>query len=310
MRRLFALVTAVVLSASTVALAGEAAAPRKEKRSREHKVEREGVRLALYERWSPSEEPKWKSNGKVILLIHGGTFSSKCTFDPLPQASLMDALAEEGYDVWAVDLHGYGNSSKSDADWSEATAAVKDVDAAADYIRAFRWVEKVHVFGFQWGAQVAGLFATQKPNKVGKLALFGMRYQQHDVGKGQPQNLMRKNTLATASLKPEDGDLDPDLARRRADVCARLDPESPNGAVIDSGNASPVEPQDVAAPTLLVQGERDGNADTLRDRIDFFSRLGTTSKWFVVLPELGKQALLERNRHRLTKALVSFLELQ
>lgn len=298
---------AVLLSASTALANGPA--PKREKRSREHKVERDGVRLALYERWAPSEEKNWKGNGRVVLLIHGGTWSSRCTFDPVPQASLMDALADEGFDVWAVDLHNFGASAKSDRDWSEASSTVGDVDAAVDYIRAFRWVEKVHVFGFQWGAQVAGLFAAQKPNKVGRLALFGMRYQQHDSGKQAPQYPSRKNSLSTASLKPDDGDLEPELARRRADVCARLDPDSPNGAVLDSQRASPVEPQDLTVPTLVLQGERDGGPDTMRDRLDFFSRLSPPHRAFVVLPELGKWALLERNRYRLTRALVDFFDM-
>ena len=298
---------ALLLSVSPAFAVGPSG--KKDKRSREHKVERDGVRLALYERWAPSEEKNWKQNNRVVLLIHGGTWSSRCTFDPLPQASLMDALADEGYDVWAVDLHNFGGSAKSDRDWSEATNSVSDVDAAIDYIRAFRWVEKVHLFGFQWGAQVAGLFAAQKPNKIGRLALFGMRYQQHEAGKQAPQYPSRKNGLATASLKPDDGDLDSDLARRRADVCARLDPDSPNGAVIDSQKASPIEPQDLTVPTLLVQGERDGGPDALRDRLDFFGRLSPAYRAFVVLPELGKWALLERNRFRLTRALVDFFDM-
>lgn len=294
------------LSVAPAFAAGPSA--KKEKRSREHKVERDGVRLALYERWAPAEEKNWKQNGRVVLLIHGGTWSSRCTFDPVPQASLMDALADEGYDVWAVDLHNFGGSAKSDRDWTEASAATGDIDAAIDYIRAFRWVEKVHVFGFQWGAQVAGLFATQKPNKVGRLALFGMRYQQHDVGKQPPQYPSRKNGLAQASLKPDDGDLEPDLARRRADVCARLDPDSPNGAVLDSQKVSPVEPADLRVPTLLVQGDRDGGSEALRDRLDFFGRLTSPQRAFVVLEGVGKWALLERNRFRLTRALVDFFD--
>src|SRR5687767_7710741 len=82
-------------------------------KSRQHTAERAGVHLALHEKWRPGEEGKWKKNGKVVLLVHGGTWSSKCTFDPLASYSLMDALAEQGFDVWAVDLHGYGASGST-----------------------------------------------------------------------------------------------------------------------------------------------------------------------------------------------------
>jgi pimeloyl-ACP methyl ester carboxylesterase len=89
-------------------------------KSKEHTTERGGLKLALTERWKAGEESKWKTNGKVVLLVHGATWSSRCTFDTAPGYSLMDALAEDGWDVWAVDLHGYGASGRTELDWTEA----------------------------------------------------------------------------------------------------------------------------------------------------------------------------------------------
>src|SRR5207244_13323242 len=115
----------------------------KQVKTRELKAERAGVELALYNKFLPSEEPNFKKNGKVVLLVHGATWSSRCTFDPAPGYSLMDTLAEAGFDVWAVDLHGYGKSGRSDRDWTEAAQAAEDIDAAVDYIRPPPSVETV-----------------------------------------------------------------------------------------------------------------------------------------------------------------------
>jgi pimeloyl-ACP methyl ester carboxylesterase len=265
------------------------------------------VKIAIFEKWSPSEETKFRGNGKVILLVHGATWSSKCTFDPLPGYSLMDTLADAGFDVFALDLHGYGKSGKTDRDMTESPSAAEDIDAAVDYIRAFRWVEKVHVLGYQWGAQPAGIFAMKHPKKVGKLVLFGMRHSTTERS-GEPNGPFRLNGTQNAMLKPDDGDLDPEFVRRRAQVCLAEDPQSPNGALRDLARQSFVDPVKVTAPTLLVMGDRGETTELIQDRLDFYKSLTAKNKWFVMLPGLGKYAPVERGRARFESALLSFLD--
>jgi pimeloyl-ACP methyl ester carboxylesterase len=300
MLRMRAVAAIAVLLSATAAQAGHV-------KSRDHTTERNGLKLALYEKWKTGEESKWKANGKVALLVHGATWSSYCTFDTVPGYSMMDALAEDGWDVWAVDLHNYGASGKTDADWTEAASAMNDVDTAADYIRALRWTDKVAVFGYQWGAQVAALFAEAHANKVARLALFGMRYKLYDQTP-VPKDPMRKNSFSSALLKPEDGDLDPAIVKKRAEACSLHDVSSPNGALKDLGKASGSNPKRLQAPVLLLQGEHDGDAEALSDRLDYFKALATKSKWFVVLAGLGRYAPLERGHQRFEKALLDFLD--
>ena len=266
------------------------------------------ISLSLTEKYSAGDEAAFKKNGKVVLLVHGATWSSKCTFDPAAGYSLMDALAEAGYDVWALDLHGYGKSDKSEQDWTEATAAAEDVDAAVDYIRSLRWVEKVNVLGYQWGTWPVGLFAQAHPKKVNKVVLFGIRHNTVER-KGEPREQYRQNTIQTAMLKPDDGDLDQDFARRRANVCAQEDPQSPNGALRDMTRRSPVDPAQITSPTMLIMGDRDADPALTQDREQFFSALAAHDKWFVVLAGLGKFANIERGRARFENALISFLDL-
>lgn len=287
-------------------------APPREIRSRELMAEREGLKLKLYEKYRAGYEDTWKQNGKVIVLVHGATWASRCTFDPDPDHgySMMETLADAGYDVFALDLHGYGKSERSDADWTDSASATRDIEAAVEFIRALRWVEKVHLFGYQWGTQPAALFASQKPNKVARLALLGLRWRHVDKGAAVPPGPVRTLGQQASLLKPEDGDLDPEFVRRRAQVCRAESPMAPNGALRDLSRPSTVEPGKLKVPTLIIQGERDGNPQQFDDRVEFFRELGTAAKSYTYLPGLGKYAPVERTHARFDQALLSFLDQQ
>ena len=282
----------------------------REIKTRELMAEREGLKLKLYEKWRVGNEDNWKQNGKVILLVHGATWASRCTFDPDPDHgySMMEMLADAGYDVFAVNLHGYGRSERSDIDWTDAQSAAKDVEAAVEFIRALRWVERVHLFGYQWGAQPAALFASQKPHKVGRLAVLGMRYRLTDKAGNVPPGPLRTLGQQASLLKPEDGDLDPEFVRRRAQLCRGESASAPNGALLDLTKPSPVDPAKIKVPTLVLQGERDGSMEVVADRMQFFQQLGSPGKWFTFLPGVGKYAPIERTRSKFDQTLLSFLD--
>lgn len=299
-------------SAASAASSAKPVEHPREIKTRELIAEREGLKLKLYEKWRAGSEEAWKQNGKVILLIHGATWASKCTFDPDPEHgySMMEVLADAGYDVFALDLHGYGRSERTDADWTDAVSAAKDVEAAVEFIRALRWVERVHLFGYQWGAQPAALYAAQKPQKVARLALLGMRYRLIEKTGPQPVSPIRTLGQQAALLKPEDGELDPEFVRRRAQVCRLEASQAPNGALRDLYKASPVDPTKLKVPTLIIQGERDGSPEQFKDRVQFFGELVSPAKWYTYLPGLGKYAPIERSHARFDQALVSFYDQQ
>jgi pimeloyl-ACP methyl ester carboxylesterase len=111
-------------------------------------------------------------------------------------------------------------------------------------------------------------------------------------------------------LKPEDGDLDPEFVRRRAQVCRAESSVAPNGALRDLSRPSTVDPSKIKMPTLIIQGERDGTPDLFADRVEFFHELGTPAKWYAYLPGLAKYAPIERIHSRFDQALLSFLDQQ
>ena len=101
-------------------------------RGEDHYVMRDGLRIYLWEKHKAGLEGTFANNGKVALLVHGGTWSGRPLFDlQIRDYSLMDFLAENGYDVWAIDLHGYGRSDRTDKDWTDSHSAAADIAAVA-----------------------------------------------------------------------------------------------------------------------------------------------------------------------------------
>src|SRR5260221_11963021 len=88
----------------------------------------------------------------TLLLMHGATFSSGSLFDaPVGTASFMDQLALSGFDVYAVDVRGYGVSTwpPEIAEAADPTTfpvrietAVRDLGAAIDHILKRRQLDQ------------------------------------------------------------------------------------------------------------------------------------------------------------------------
>ena len=56
----------------------------------------------------PRDENRFPAE-RIILYVHGATYPAETTFDlKLNGLSWMDYLAQHGYDVYLVDLRGYG----------------------------------------------------------------------------------------------------------------------------------------------------------------------------------------------------------
>jgi len=71
----------------------------------------EGYTVLLRNKYS-AEDSQYQSRGSV-LFVHGATYGSTSTFDyPVAGQSWMDHLAANHYDVWCLDLLGYGLSDR------------------------------------------------------------------------------------------------------------------------------------------------------------------------------------------------------
>jgi len=70
-----------------------------------------GIELHLRNK-HPAAQDKFLAE-RIVLFVHGATFPSSSTFDvDLPGGSWMDYVAQRGYDVYALDIRGYGGSTR------------------------------------------------------------------------------------------------------------------------------------------------------------------------------------------------------
>ena len=87
----------------------------------------------------------------------------------------MEYMAARGYDVWLVDLRGYGKSTRpaemdQPADQNlplvRTDVAVSDVSSAVDYILKKRNINKINLLGWSWGTTIMGKYKVEHNDKV------------------------------------------------------------------------------------------------------------------------------------------------
>jgi pimeloyl-ACP methyl ester carboxylesterase len=172
------------------------------------------VQLYLRERGAPAVL-RHGAGDKVVLFVHGAGTPAEVSFDdPYKDYSWMAYLAKAGYDVFSVDMEGYGRSdrppqmnnpcnlSPAQQDqfipskiparcaptYSSAVTTIEsdwnDVGAAVAYIRKLRHVAKVNLIAWSLGGPRAGGWAAQHPDAVAKLVLLAPAYNR--AAKGEP----------------------------------------------------------------------------------------------------------------------------
>src|SRR5579872_3786461 len=119
---------------------------------------------------------------RTVLFVHGATYPAETAFDlALDGFSWMDFIARRGFDVFLVDIRGYGRSSRPAAmdgtpednpPFATTADARADVGAAVAYIRERRGIERLCLIGWSWGCATMGSFAAANPEIVERLVLF------------------------------------------------------------------------------------------------------------------------------------------
>jgi len=162
-----------------------------------------GKKSTLYVRERGLPDVLRKGAGdKVVLFVHGAGTPAEVSFDvPYQDYSWMGYLAKAGYDVFSVDMTGYGRSARPkpmtdkcnlspeqqkafgsncpqsypgaltniESDWN-------DISAAVDFIKKLRHVEKVNLVGWSQGGPRAGGWTANHPDQVAKLILLAPAY--------------------------------------------------------------------------------------------------------------------------------------
>jgi alpha-beta hydrolase superfamily lysophospholipase len=271
-----------------------------------HDVVVDGHHFAVWEK--RAAQPR-----AAILLLHGRTWSSLPNFDlqvPGERRSFMDALADAGFDVFALDMRGYGATPRDGTGWLTPNRAVADVEAV------LAWMQErmppaqrlpTYLFGLSRGAMIAAMTAQEKPESLAGVVLLGFGFDP-DVqspptpGNPRPDRLANTADAAASDFVTRD-------AFTQATVTAfvraalRADPILADWKNDNEFNA--FRPAQMQVPALLVHGAHDPQAPVAVET-KLFSRFGTPDKWWVILPGADHAAHLEKSAVELVRAIVSF----
>jgi pimeloyl-ACP methyl ester carboxylesterase len=119
---------------------------------------------------------------RTLLFVHGSTYPAHTGFDiPLGGQSWMDVIASHGYDVYCLDVRGYGRSTRPKAmeeppqnnpPVARTPYAVRDITAVLDFILKRRNIGKLNLLGWSWGCTLMAITAIQNPDKTARLMLY------------------------------------------------------------------------------------------------------------------------------------------
>ncbi len=280
---------------------------------------------------------------KILLYVHGATYPSETAFDlPLGGRSMMDYIALQGWDVYLVDIRGYGGSTRppemekppSESEpLANTVTAVRDVESAVDHIVAKRDVAKINLMGWSWGTAIMGMYTAQHNDKVNRLVLYAPLWifsTRPIIGGDGPLGAYRTVTKESAKARwlsgvaedKKDDLIPPGWFAQWADATWATDPESsrqsppllraPNGVLQDlrtywvAGKAQ-YDPGDIKVPTLIIHAEWDADLPSDQARAYFAKLTNVPYKRFVELGEGTHTVMMEKNRMQFFREVMNFL---
>ena len=289
---------------------------------------------------------KETSQDKILLFVHGATYPAETAFDlPIEGVSMMDLIAARGYDVYLVDVRGYGRSTRP-AEMSQPPAANKpivstkvaahDLGVAVDYILKKRKVSKINVMGWSCGTSIAGMYTSEHNDKVNRLVLYAPQWIRNEKPAPAAANapplgayrLVSRDSAKARWLKDVPADkqanlIPPGVFEAWADATWATDPESskqkppmlraPNGVVDDSMNywsagKALYDPGKITVPTLLLHAEWDADLPSYLAQGYFAQLKNTPYKRLIELSEGTHTVMMEKNRMQFFRELMGFLD--
>lgn len=282
---------------------------------------------------------------QTVLFVHGATYPAETAFDlKLDDLSWMEYIASRGYDVWLLDLRGYGKSTrpsemadkpKSNPPIVRGETAVKDIGTAVDFILRRRNIPRLNLLGWSWGTTLMATYTTQNAQKVERLVLYAPVWIRQTASLVQtgpgPLGAYRMVNREQARQRwysgvPEEKkaalvpaawfDTWADATFATDPVGAQMTPpvvRAPNGVVQDSneffGAGKPYyDPAKITVPTLLVGAEWDRDAPPYMAQALFPLLVNSPGKRYVALAEGTHTIIMEKNRLKLFEAVQAFLD--
>lgn len=295
-----------------------------------------GLEIALLHK-----APAIRSNDYAILFLHGSSFPSALSFGfRMNGYSWMDHLAEKGYDTYALDFLGYGQSSRypeMDTNASEgspvgrAVDVYTDVDKAVNLITNITGKSKVYLVGHSWGGSVAALYASRFPDNVQKLVLFAAITPRQDSSATQKIRRVfdvmtpdeRVEGMKNLTPAKENCQLEHEVSETWGNAWLLSDPLTAkfksNHIRFPAGPSQDVEDMlhnrpyyDAAAirvPVLIIRGEWDEYPDDTDAGNLFKALTNAPYKKYIVLKKGTHVMHLEKSRNQLYDEILRFLKI-
>jgi pimeloyl-ACP methyl ester carboxylesterase len=285
------------------------------------------------------------SGERTVLFVHGATYPASTSFDlVLDGRSWMDVIADRGFDVYLLDLRGYGRSSRP-PEMSEPAeqnpplvrgdVALRDITLAVDFIRKRRGIDKISLIGWSWGTTLVATYSTMNSENVHRLVLYAPLWIRSPDKRVAPptaplaayrqvlQRDARARWLAGVPDHAKDSLIPGSwfdkwvsetwATETNADMIAQKALRAPNGVVQDvlefyNTGRGYFDPSKITAPTLLAVPEWDNDTPPYMAETLFPLLPDNPLNRLVLLPEGTHTMLMERNRELLFDAVQTFLE--
>ena len=239
-----------------------------------------------------------------VLFVHGVTYSSHEFDVDYKDYSLARYFARRGFEVWLLDIAGFGNSgSVGDGFQPDSDYAAEDIASAVRCILQRNRVSAVDVLGWSWGTVTSGRFAARHPGMVRRLVLYAPIVA--GLGEYQVEEPFHTNTWMHAAedfQTAPDGGIDFSIVEKPvADTYLsnawRNDKvSSPNGGRRDllvSQDARLIPTADIKAPTLIIVGSKDPYVSTALCE-EAYKTLPNRESGLVIIEGAGHAMLMER----------------
>ena len=282
--------------------------------------------------------------GNIVLFVHGATYPAETSFDlNLDGLSWMDFIARRGYDVYLMDVRGFGRSTRPpqmdepperNPPIARTEAAARDAGAVVDFILRRRGVSKLCLLAWSWGTRIAGFYAASHNEKLHRLALYAPGWLRTSASVTDPGGLLgayRTVTVEAAERRKRAG-VPPEKVHEimpaawfdawakatfaTDPVGAKQNPpvlRAPNGSVQDNrefwaAGKPQYDPRAIRVPTLVIVGEWDADNPPSMSQALFALLTNAPYKRLVMIGEGTHSVMIEKNRMQLFREVQHFLD--
>ncbi len=288
-----------------------------------------------------------KFQSSLLILQRGRSVRSKeppvpySVFDVrLGGMSFMDYLALEGFDVYGLDVRGYGGSTRP-PEMAEppqnhppiglTETGIRDLTSAISFVKSSTGLDRVNLMAMSWGGSVAGAYASRNRDAILRLALVAPQWLHEGPGMldaGGPLGAYRHIKVADMEARwrgaaPEDkraGLIPPGWFEAWAKASLATDPDSApsgtmravNGPILDireywSAGRPFYDPDSITVQVLLVYAEWDIDVRIDAAQAYFATLRQARYRRWVGIGEGTHMILNEKNRLQAFRAISTFL---